>query len=190
MAAAAKLFSRHGYRGAPLAAIANAVDMTQPGLLHHFRSKEHLLMAVLEERDRENRERIRALWGDRGRPHLATLQALVDHNMQARDLVQMFMVLASESVAPDHPAHQFFVDRYAALRQELSTTVRLDQPSGPVRPDIDPTTVATLILAVMDGLQLQWLLDEQVDMRPGFALFLDLLLRHLRDPPGDPAPTP
>lgn len=53
---AVHLFGQYGFRGATLAEIARAAGLTEPGLLHHFPSKEHLLMDVLEERDRVNQE--------------------------------------------------------------------------------------------------------------------------------------
>ncbi|MCI6412077.1 TetR/AcrR family transcriptional regulator, partial [Schaalia hyovaginalis] len=37
---ALKVFGEKGYEGASLATIARAADITKPGLLHHFGSKE------------------------------------------------------------------------------------------------------------------------------------------------------
>ena len=48
--AALPLFARQGYRGASLASIASAAGLTQPGLLHHFPSKEELLLGLLDPR--------------------------------------------------------------------------------------------------------------------------------------------
>src|SRR5512136_2057401 len=55
--AAIRFFGQDGYHGARLADIAKAAGVTEPGLLHHFPSKAHLLMEVLAERDRIDRER-------------------------------------------------------------------------------------------------------------------------------------
>ena len=49
--AALEVIAERGYRGASLAAVAEKVGLTQQGLLHHFPTKEALLVAVLEERD-------------------------------------------------------------------------------------------------------------------------------------------
>ena len=60
LAAADAAFARHGFRGASLATIADEVGLSQPGVLHHFPSKEHLLLEVLryrEERGLEYMER-------------------------------------------------------------------------------------------------------------------------------------
>jgi AcrR family transcriptional regulator len=177
------LFAQHGYRGAPLSAVANAAEMTQPGLLHHFPSKEHLLMAVLEERDLEMRQRTRDAWSEGGSASLNTLKETVAYNETTRDLVQMFTVLVGEGVSVGHPAHDFFVERYARLRQRYRRAVTQGQDAGEMRDDIDTDKVAALIGAVLDGLQIQWLLDDEIDMPACFAMFLDMLLRYVAAEP-------
>src|SRR5688572_637393 len=54
LAAAADVFAENGYRGTSLTEIANRVGMTQPGLLHHFSTKDRLLLAVVEEHEAES----------------------------------------------------------------------------------------------------------------------------------------
>jgi hypothetical protein len=36
-------------------------------------------------------------------------------------------------------------------------------------------TLANLLIAVLDGLQFQWLLDNSVDMKAGYGLLADLI---------------
>nr|MYU47886.1 TetR family transcriptional regulator [Streptomyces sp. SID7803] len=45
------MFGEAGYRGASLRVIATRCGISHPGLLHHFPTKESLLLAVLEHRD-------------------------------------------------------------------------------------------------------------------------------------------
>lgn len=179
LAAAIPLFARHGYRGAPLASVADAARLTQPGLLHHFPSKEHLLMAVLEERDRENIRWMSETWYDGGSAALRTLVSLVAHNTTTPELVQLFTVLVGEGVSESHPAHEYFADRYARLRQGIRRAVQQGQDTGEFRSDVDPAVLASLLLAVMDGLQIQWLLDRDREMPPVFEAFVDILLEQL-----------
>ncbi|MFG1923309.1 TetR/AcrR family transcriptional regulator [Cryptosporangium sp. NPDC048952] len=47
-AAAAKLFTRHGYAGTSLQMIADEVGITKASVYHHFRTREELLFAVVE----------------------------------------------------------------------------------------------------------------------------------------------
>lgn len=47
LAAATRLFAERGFEATPIQAIADAVGVTKPALLHHFPSKEHLRREVL-----------------------------------------------------------------------------------------------------------------------------------------------
>jgi AcrR family transcriptional regulator len=182
--AAVPLFGRHGYRGAPLAAVADAVQLTQPGLLHHFPSKEDLLMAVLEHRDREAQRRIDETGHPDGEASLHALGDLVEHNAGTPELVRLFTVLVGEGVSDEHPAHDYFVDRYARLRDRCRADIEAGQARGEFRADVDADRVAALVMAVMDGLQIQWLLDGSAEMPPAFRLFLDMALTYLKPPAG------
>src|SRR4051794_13431713 len=55
---ATALFGEAGYRGTSLREIAARCGLSHPGLLHHFPTKESLLLAVLEHRDAEDQVRI------------------------------------------------------------------------------------------------------------------------------------
>jgi AcrR family transcriptional regulator len=180
--AAVSLFARFGYRGAPLAAVADAAQMTQPGLLHHFPSKQHLLLAVLEDRDLDAKRRAHGGFNAGGHTTLNALRDLVEYNATTPELVQLFTVLVGEGVSADHPAHTYFTDRYAGLRHQLTRALQLGQETGDFRADVDVSLVASLILAMMDGLQIQWLLDHDQEMPPRFALFLDILIQYLAAP--------
>ena len=84
-------------------------------------------------------------------------------------------ILAAESVDPDHPAHAWFVARYHDRRAELAGRLAQEQREGTVASDFDPDAAAAQILAMFDGLQIQWLLDPgRTDM---VALFGDFLGR-------------
>lgn len=46
---AAPLFEERGYHGTSMSLLAEACDLAKPGLYHHFRDKEALFLALLEE---------------------------------------------------------------------------------------------------------------------------------------------
>ena len=173
---ATRLFAQYGYRGAKLSDIAKAAELTEPGLLHHFPSKAHLLTGVLEERDRADRERFYPTLHDEHANLLASLEALVEHNETVPGLVKLFTVLVTESITPEHPGHEFFVRRYHNLRDQMTETLQKAQEQGEIRADIGPDELAVMVFALMDGLQIQWLLDpDQVQMAKVFSAFVRLL---------------
>jgi AcrR family transcriptional regulator len=184
--AAIPAFAQQGYRGASLASIAAAVNITQPGLLHHFPTKERLLqaviddlLAVLDERDHANCERVHDELARGGLSVLDALSALVEHNATTRELVQLFTVLTGEAVSRDHPAHEHFAERYERVRQDLAGEMRRGQEAGELRRDVDLEVIAQLLVAVLDGLQVQWLLDPEVDMQRAFDALADILRAYL-----------
>jgi AcrR family transcriptional regulator len=167
--------ANNGYRGASLASIAQAVGLTQAGLLHHFPSKEELLIELLDDRDRKDGQRVKASTAKHGPDMLSTLDELVAYNQTAHDLVQLFAVLVAEATSIEHPAHEYFVDRYERIRARIYRSLREGQNLGEIRSDIDVRTFSSVIVAVMDGLQIQWLLDPGMDMVKSFGLFAALL---------------
>lgn len=178
--AATEVIAERGYRGATLAAVAERVGLTQQGLMHHFPTKDALLVAVLEARDQWDMASA-ALHG-RAWP-LEVVANLVEYNATRPGIVQAFTVLVGDSVTEGHPAQAYFKERYARVRDGGAAALRSEYgdrlPGG-----LTPERAATLLAAVMDGLQVQWLLDpESVDMPAAFRDFLALLA----PPPGSPA---
>ncbi|GGU57285.1 TetR family transcriptional regulator [Streptomyces albospinus] len=168
--AAMELIADRGYRRTSLAAIAERAGLTQQGLLHHFPTKELLLIGVLEARDRWD-----AAAAASGTWRTGTLAQLVDYNATRPGIVQTYTVLSADSVTEDHPAREFFETRFRAVREALARALRAE--FGDTLPcGLTPEQAAPLLVAVMDGLQLQWLLDpEHVDMPAAFRDFLTLL---------------
>jgi hypothetical protein len=87
-------------------------------------------------------------------------------------LVSLFSRLAVEAADPAHPAHQYFLDRSERLRETFAASFgegRLGHPS------LDPDTLARIIQAAADGLQLQWMIDPSVDMPAIMEALIDAL---------------
>jgi AcrR family transcriptional regulator len=169
VAAALEVFAERGYKGASLAQIGERVGITQQAVLYHFRSKDQLLVAALDERDRQDRQ----WWADTAESaeqeldFLDLCQRLVEHNSQRLQHVRLFTVLAADSVIERHPAQAFFRDRYARMRQQLADQLaQVYDRVGRRGPSV------AVVLAVLDGLQLQWLLDpDGFDMVSEFRTF-------------------
>ncbi|MEU2865172.1 TetR/AcrR family transcriptional regulator [Streptomyces mirabilis] len=166
--AALEVIAERGYRGASMASVAERVGLTQQGLLHYFPTKDALLVAVLEERDQWD-----AVPDTQWRVDL--LASLVEYNAMRPGIIQTFSALLGESVTEGHPAREYFTERYARVRASMAAVLRAEYgerlPNG-----LTPERTAPLLVAVMDGLQFQWLLDpESVDMPGAFRDFLTLL---------------
>jgi AcrR family transcriptional regulator len=173
--AAFEVIAERGYRGTSLAAVADRVGLTQQGLMHYFPTKEDLLTAVLETRDEWDLLHFgHAPPGDPSAMTVNQLAELVDYNATRPGIARTYTVLAADSVTEDHPAREYFQDRYARVRAGM--TEMLERHRDELPPGATPDQLAPLAIAVLDGLQLQWLLSpEDVEVPTGFRTFLTLL---------------
>lgn len=181
---AIEVFAEYGYHGSSLREIAARVGLSETGLTHHFGGKRALLSAVIEERDNEDH----AAFTD---AHLTGIQELVRQNAQRPGLVQLFAMLSAEAIVATHPAHEFFTERYERLRKQVGEYLRGAQREGHIRADRDPDQAAAILLALLDGLQVQWLYNRDVDMVAAFDAFYETWLAPpsgATDEPGDTRP--
>lgn len=171
--AAFDVIAERGYRGTSLAAVAERVGLTQQGLMHYFPTKEDLLTAVLETRDQWDLLHF-GHSADTSAMTVNQLADLVDYNATRPGIVQTYTVLSADSVTEDHPAREYFQDRYTRVRNGMAQMLERHRDELP--PGLTPEQLAPIAIAVLDGLQLQWLLSpEEVDMPTGFRNFLTLL---------------
>ncbi|SKA97745.1 transcriptional regulator, TetR family [Agreia bicolorata] len=180
---ALEVVAQHGYQGASVKEIAEAVSLSQAGLLHYFTSKEELFAEILRTRDTHDQ----AAFAEPEsmvdptafrRSYLAVVQ----HNAQVLGLVHLFARMNVDAAAPEHPAHAYFRERGVGLRGMLSDIARTawEGETGPA--GMRPEQFAAIVQAVTDGLQAQWMLDPEIDM----AGTIDALLAALI--PGSAAP--
>ena len=177
--AATAVFGARGYNSGSLVEIAEIVGMTHAGILHHFGSKEQLLLAVLAHRDEADLERLDDHQSPVGAAFLDHLVHTAQYGEERVAIIKTYAVLAAESVTGNHPAQEFFRDRFASLRSRVATdlglTVGLDAEDSRV------VTAASAIVAVTDGLQVQWLLDPvHVNMPTTVQLVIDAIVENLR----------
>lgn len=174
--AALEVFAESGYRSGSLREIASRVEMSEAGLLHHFPTKVAMLEAVLEHRDARASQIVDHEAED-GLQVLARLIELARLNATEPGAVELFCVLAAEATAPDHPAHRFFVARYTRLRRQIGGALERVRAAGQLRDGVDPARAATRLIAIWDGVQVQWLLDRRsLDMAAELVDYLESIL--------------
>ncbi len=155
---ALRVVARDGYDRTSVREIAREAELSQAGLLHYFSSKEELFVEVIKRREDLD------LKDFDGSDPVETLSAVVHHNTQVPGLVRLFATLSAESTDARHPGHAYFQYRYARLRGILVDGIRGQQAQGKAPKSLDPEAVAAVLVAVADGLQVQWLLDPTQDM--------------------------
>jgi AcrR family transcriptional regulator len=176
ISAAATVYGEAGYHGSSLREIAKRVGISHAGLLYYFPTKEALLAAVLVRRDAEDSER-EQLNVPPGLEVLRHFVALAGHNVRHPGIVDLYSRLAAEAVAPDHPAHGYFERHYEQARESVVESFRVLAASGELREGTDPGYAALTFIALMDGLQVQWLTaPDRVDLVGSLRFYLQSLL--------------
>lgn len=180
VAAATEVFATRGYHGGSLRDIARQLDMSLTSVVHHFPSKTALLLAVLDSAEHTVDDWLPDVLRQQG-VRAAVLQ-VVEWNLDRVELIRLLTIVSGEASAPDHPAHEWFAHRYSTLVDRMAAAIRIDIDAGRASAIAGPRGAARAIIAAWDGLQLQWLLDESVDIRSDLTLVLDALLQPVPSP--------
>ncbi|WP_062205788.1 TetR/AcrR family transcriptional regulator [Demequina salsinemoris] len=164
---AMRVLDADGHRGLTLRAVARACGMTAPGLIHHFPTLDHLLVAVVERRDErdeaEGEERLEGRLTPR-----AVFDQMIEGIIARPEAARLFVAVQAAALDPTHPGHRWFVERYArdAARFEALFDEQVPDAAG----------VARRCMAAIDGLQLQYLADPGFDLRGQWSAAADALL--------------
>ncbi len=163
--AALELFSEQGFATTSVRDIAARAGITHVGLIHHFPSKDDMLVRILEyreEQDRANAARFAELGIDR---IFAWMVDIISTNIEHPDRIRLYVKLSAEATEESHPANAYFTRRYSLLLETVAAGFADHFAVTPPAFDITPEEAARSVIALMDGLQLQWLLfPGDVDM--------------------------
>ncbi|WP_183500275.1 TetR/AcrR family transcriptional regulator [Microbacterium invictum] len=174
--AALEVYAESGYRSGTLRGVADRVGISEAGLLHHFPSKSALLAAALDRRDKQAELVID--FDASGPEILRGLIRVVEQNATTPGVVDLFCLLSSEATSPKHPAHDYFVKRYEYARSSIRRAFEKLRDDGLLREGVTAERASVATIALMDGLQVQWLLDRQaLDMATELKALLALLVR-------------
>ncbi|EFL29257.1 TetR family transcriptional regulator [Streptomyces himastatinicus ATCC 53653] len=174
VSSATSVFAARGYRGGSLREIAKQIDLSLTSVVHHFPTKSALLVAVLERADAASIESFES--DTRTKGVASAVLRYVRRNLERPEMLRLLALMAAESSAPDHPAHEWFRDRYERVIAGIAIAVRRDQDEGRISNSRTPRDIAESLVALWDGLQLQWLIDPRRDLVAGVTAALEDLL--------------
>jgi AcrR family transcriptional regulator len=162
VAAAVRVFGVRGYGAATIKEIADEVGVTPAAVLRYF-SKEELLTEVLREWDRQQP------FVSEAAPGLPAIRAFVDlmrYHVEHRGFLELYLTFATEASDGTHPAHAYMRARYgrtiAQIRGRIVEAVELGHVARMDDPTLDYE--AACFLAILDGLEIQWLHNPRLDL--------------------------
>jgi AcrR family transcriptional regulator len=159
---AVRIISQRGYNGFGIQELAQQCGITNAGLLYYFGSKEGLLIALLDDRDRRDTVAVTAIAGltdqHAGRKVLSldellkVLRAIVKRNADEPEMARLYTVLRAEALSRHHPARDYFLAREERVLNAFTQMV--------TRHVRHPRSTARQLLALMSGLEEQWLRND------------------------------
>jgi len=178
--AALASFAEHGYERASLRDIAARANVTHAALLRHFASKDDLLLAALAQRDADDEQLAHRIMESKV-PAERVLSSVLADEFAHPERQRNWLAITVAATKPDHPAHDFFIARRERMRSHLSSGHLGTARDGE---EITADAKVTMMLAMMDGLRIQALLDPS---RPTLPL-LETFMRLIATPDEDTAP--
>jgi AcrR family transcriptional regulator len=177
--AAMAIFGTKGYNNGSLLEIGEQAGMSHAGVVHHFGSKDQLLIAMLEYRDSSDLDHLDGKHIPEGSALLGHLVETTRVNLKRPGVVQAYTVLSADSVTDGHPAQDFFRERFVGLRRMLVSALRDVAPNDVE--DARLSQAASTIIGAMDGLQVQWLLDpEALNMPEAVEAVIESMIAWLK----------
>ncbi|WP_345800128.1 TetR/AcrR family transcriptional regulator [Microbacterium sp. AZCO] len=177
--AAVASFAEHGYERASLRDIAARAEVTHAALLRHFASKDELLLAALAQRDADDEDLARRIMAASVAPE-KVLPTVLEDEFAHPDRQRNWLAITVAATNPAHPAHDFFVARRDKMRAYF-TSGRLATSED--SEEITADEKVTMVMAMIDGLRIQALLDPTRETLPLLTTFM----RAVMNTPGDPA---
>lgn len=160
--AAAKLISQRGYRGAAVNAVIAQAGLSKGAFYWHFKSKDDLLFALLDERlDRPIRELIELLRSASAEQDMAAQASqwfleLLQRNPETLVLEHEYRSLALR----DPKLRRRYLKRQTALREALATGLEARARHLGAGPFSTPLVdIATAYLSLTHGLAIERLID-------------------------------
>ena len=164
--------ARHGFNGLALQEVADAVGITQAGLLHYIGNKDGLVELLMSDRyDRQGTPQDFLDSGDPAAVHPdgmslpAYFRYLVAYNESRPQLMGLYMTLGVEATDPDHPAHDYLIRRPDQVWEHYSRfTWRL--PPQVVEAGGWPTMrpLVEMVIEAMDGTQIRFFREPRVSL--------------------------
>lgn len=180
--AAYRVFARRGYEAATVDEITAECGIAKGALYSHFASKEELFRTIMMKQVRRRIAETSARLQP-GLPLRESVRRIVESSWGTcrtdpvwSPLLMEFWALAARNEWGRQAVAALFDQCSAALAQFLAAA----KGAGLVRPDLDVGRAARLLLALNDGLLLQWQVEpEKVDPEGFIAPMADMITAYL-----------
>lgn len=167
-------FAIYGSRGS-LDDIARQAGVTRAMLAYHYPAKGALFAAVLKRRDELECELFPLEGGD----PVESLRVVVRHveyGLSMPGMIALHLATSVDALA-DRAVRQYHIERQAAALGCLTGILERCRDRRLLSPSVEPARAARAIIALRDGLQVQWLTaPDRVDVVGDLVRYIGSLL--------------
>jgi len=177
LAAAERVFDKYGYAAATVDEVAAEAGLSKGSLYNYFRSKEDLftqvfadVIAIDEDKfdamlagEGSARDKIRALLG-------FSAKGLEQHKRLGRLVLEIWANAARQS--KDGEMANWFNQMYSRWRGKIAKVMVQGRDEGDFHVE-DPSISAALLMAILDGIHIQMILDIGLEVNEEFAAALE-----------------
>ncbi|MCI1659907.1 TetR/AcrR family transcriptional regulator [Bifidobacterium psychraerophilum] len=172
--AALTIIAIDGFNQTTLSKISKAVGITDVGVLHYFDSMDDLMVQALKQRDANDMVSAASSFPDfasrvkqlisHPEQSIKQVMEIVKRNSRTPGLVELYAHMSVKASDPTSPAHRYFKQRGKIERLIVGHAARKVMEKEKMQTDLTPEEMARVMQVLLDGLQIQWLLDRDVDM--------------------------
>jgi AcrR family transcriptional regulator len=173
VAAAIELLNTAGIQGTTLVAIGELSGYSRGLATHHFGSKAALFRTVLK--------RMTAVWTEQlvdrisGKTGLEALQLATDAHLQHAlghpEYIRATNILWGAALDPSSEFKPNVAEFMRIQRQSVAEWVRGGQARGEIRPDADPDRISEQFYGGLIGINNQWLVSPDFDLKAAYQDF-------------------
>lgn len=158
LGAARNLFVLQGYKSTTLEQIAHAVHLTKGSVYFYFRSKEAVLLALLDRAERNVIDPAISVIDECKGASLDKLVAFLHHQARLEDVIRadMLLIIRMSFEFSEGRASKRLEDLYKKLYSALEKVMREGQGAGEIRTDIPPRELASILVVTHDGTFMEW----------------------------------
>lgn len=168
--AALEIVLEKGHRALITADVAQRAGLSEPGVLYHYPTKDDLLLAALRLSDEYEWSTMPLGESVRRAPARAA------ESLRRINVVRLHTAMFGESSDPAHPAHDYFKQRWRAGDERMVESIVRLQQAGVVEPSLDPYRASRWIHTAWEGLQLQWLAEQNFDIAAELESLIERVL--------------
>jgi len=182
--AAIELLNTVGIQGTTLVAIGDKAGYSRGLVSHHFGSKAGLFRAVLKRITANWTADLHSALGDR--TGIAAIGAAIDahlaHVLRHPEYIRAQNILWGAALDPSSEFKPNVAEFMRIQRESVAAWVRGGQEQGEILPEINPKRIAEQYYGGLIGINSQWLVSPDFDLKSAYTDFKRNMVRLLGAP--------